>query len=86
MVANQEFDFNYNKIYYHAWVFDLGDEEKNGYKVFLFKDKKPKIILIWSEKHVEESNLEIEWTSNNGIHDNSFVRTIFEEIERSKKI
>ena len=38
MEAKQEFDFNYKQVYYHAWVFVLGHEEKNGYKVLLFKD------------------------------------------------
>jgi len=85
MEANQEFDFNYKQVYYHAWVFDLDQEEKKGYKVFLFKDKKPKIILIWSDKHVKESDIALEWTSNNGIHDNAFVKTIFEEIGKLKR-
>ena len=83
MKANQEFDFNYKQVYYHAWVFDIGNDEKNSFKVLLFKDKKPKIILIWSEKHIDESDISLGWTSNNGIHDNAFVRTIFEEIGKN---
>ena len=83
MEAKLEFDFNYNQVYYHAWVFDLGEEERKGYKVLLFQHKKPKIILIWSDKHIKDSNIALEWTSNNGLHDNAFVKTIFEEIRKS---
>ena len=86
MEVNQELSFNYNQVYYHAWVFDLGKEERQGYKVLLFKDKKPKIILIWSDKHTEQTDITIEWTSNNGLSDNAFIRTIFEEIEKTKKV
>ena len=84
MEVNKELTFSYNQDSYHAWVFDLGNEEKKGYKVLLVKDKKPKIILIWTEKHTADTNIAIEWTSNNGIHDNAFIKTIFEEIEKSK--
>ena len=85
MEANLELNFNYNQVYYHARVFNLENDERKGYKVLLFKDKKPKIILIWSDKHLKDANIAIEWTSNNGLHDNAFIKIIFDEIEKSKK-